>query len=183
MTMLVVNSENSGCDPIFLFPGIGVATWLFLSLLHFYVTNSIRCRDIISVVSLFNSCHSFLFRLRHHLVVLSLQAGRDSNFLVFLFSCRDVDIRSRPSSFFNHCNSCRDLKSMSQPFFLSIQLQPHFSVSIVSIQFSISGHDLSRPGYLAFYCILCRDLKSMSRHHLFCQPLILGHNSPFHVAT
>ena len=55
VTMLVVISENSGCDPFFLFPRIGVATWLFLPLLHFYVVTSIRCRDIIFFVSLFNS--------------------------------------------------------------------------------------------------------------------------------
>ena len=90
---------------------------------------------------------SFSFRLRHHSVVLSLQAGRDSKLLVCLFFCRDVDIRSRPSNFFlttsnvcrdlnsyvttsnvchdkviflsafNHYNSYRDLKRMSRPFF------------------------------------------------------------------
>ena len=87
--------------------------------------------------------YSFSFRLRHHSVILSLQAGRDSDLLVCLFSCHDVDIWSRPSSFFNHCNSCRDLKSMSQPFFLPIQSQPHFSVLTVSIQFSFSSRDLT----------------------------------------
>ena len=88
MTMLVVNSENSGCDPFFLFLGIGVAT-------------SIRCRDLalsdFTAILLSASLilgHNFSFRLRHHSVVLSLQAGRDSNLLVCLFSCRDVDIRS-----------------------------------------------------------------------------------------
>ena len=62
--------------------------------------------------------HSFSFMLRHHSVVLSFQAGRDSKLLVCLFSCHDVDIRSRPSIFFNHCNSCSDLKSMSRPSLL-----------------------------------------------------------------
>ena len=142
-------------------PQFDVATWLFPPLLHFCVVTSIRCRDIISVVSLFNSCHSFSFRLRHHSVVLSLQAGRDSNLLVCLFSCRDMDIRLRPSSFFNHCNSCRDLKSMSRPLFLPIQSQPHFSVSTVSIQFSISSCDLAVLPFAEIYVttsVPCRDL-------------------------
>ena len=78
--------------------------------------------------------HSFSFRLRHHSVVLGLQVGRDSILLVYLFSCRDVDIRSRPSGFFNHCNSCRNLKSMSQPFFLPILSQPCFLLTTVSHQ-------------------------------------------------
>ena len=60
---------------------------------------------------------SFSFRLRHHSVVLSLQADCNSKLLLCSFSCRDVDIRSRPSNFFNHCNSCHDLKCMSRPFF------------------------------------------------------------------
>ena len=142
-------------------PQFDVATCLFLPLLHFYVATSIRCRDIIFVVSLFNSCHNFSFKLRNHSVVLSLQAGRDSNLLVCLFSCRDVDIRSRQSSFFNHCNSCHDLKSMSRPFFLPIQSQPHFSVSTVSIQFSISSCDLTVLPFPKIYVatsVPCRDL-------------------------
>ena len=105
--------------------------------------------------------HNFSFRLRHHSVVLSLQVGCDSNFLVCLFSYRDVDIRSRPSSFFNHCNSYRDLKSMLQPFFLPIQSQPHFSVSTVSIQFSISGRNLIVLPFVEIYIatsISCRDI-------------------------
>ena len=61
--MLVDNSENSGCDPLFLFPGIGVVTWLSLPLLHFYVVTSIQCHDIISVVSLFTSWSQLLFQV------------------------------------------------------------------------------------------------------------------------
>ena len=115
--------------------------------------------------------HSFSFRLRHHSIVLSLQAGCDSNLLVCLFSCRDVDIRSRPSIFFNHCNSYRELKSMSRPFFSLIQSQPHFSVSTDSIQFSISGRDLTVLPFAEIYVatsISCRDLNFMSRHHFYC---------------
>ena len=164
--MLVVSSENSGCDPLFLFLGIGVVTWLFLPLLRFCVTTS-----FLLSASLILS-HSFSFRLRHHSVILSLQAVRDSNLLVCLFSCRDVDIRLRPSSFFNHSNSCRDLKSMSRPFLLPIQSQPHFSVSTVFIQFSISGSDLTVLPFAEIYVatsISCSDLNFMSRHHFCCQ--------------
>ena len=123
--------------------------------------------------------HRFSFRLRHHSVVLSLQASCDSNVLVCLFSCRNVDIRSRPSSFFNHCNSCCDLKSMSQPFFLPIQSQPHFLVSTVSIQFSISGRDLAVFPFVEIYVatsISCRDIISISNYvdlcyeHIFLSP-------------
>ena len=111
--------------------------------------------------------HSFSFRLQHHSVVLSLQAGRDSNLLVYLFSYRGVNIRSRPSSFFNHYNSCRDLKSMSRPLFLPIQSQPHFSVSTVFIQFSISGCDLTVLPFAEIYVttlISCRDIISSVIH-------------------
>ena len=111
--------------------------------------------------------HSFSFRLRHHSIVLSLQVGRDSNLLVYLFSYRDVNIRSRPSNFFNHCNSCRDLKSMSRPLFLPIQSQPHFSVSTVFIQFSISGCDLTVLPFAEIYVttsISCRDIISFVIH-------------------
>ena len=123
--------------------------------------------------------HGFSLRLRHHLVVLSLQAGHDSNLLVSLFCGRDVDIRSRPSSFFNHCNSCRDLKSMSQPFFLPIQSQPHFSVSTISIQFSISGRDLIVLPFAEIYVVTsisCRDIISIAIYvdlccdHVFLTP-------------
>ena len=123
----------------------------------------------------------FSLMLRHHSIVLSLQAGRDSNLLVCLFSGRNVDIRSRPSSFFNHCNSCRDLKSMSQPFFLPIQSQLHFSVSTVSIQFSISSRDLTALSFAEIYVatsISCRDIISIANYvylfcdHVFFYPLI-----------
>ena len=137
-----------------------VATSLFL-FLGIGVTTSIRCRDLtlfafififvsrprFDVVALFLLSyslllgHSFSFMLRHPSIVLNFQAGRDSKLFVCLFSCRDVEIRSRPSIFFNHCISCHDLKSMSRPSLLPIQSQPHFSVSTVSFNFSISGRD------------------------------------------
>ena len=123
--------------------------------------------------------HGFSLRLRHHSVVLSLQAGCDSNLLVFLFSGRDVDIRSRQSSFFNHCNSYHDLKSMSRPLFLPIQSQPHFSVSTVSIQFSISSRDLTVLPFAEIYVaasISCCDIISVASYvdlccdHVFLTP-------------
>ena len=142
-------------------PQFDVATWLSVPLQHLCVATSIRSRDIILLSASLLLGHNFSFRLRHHSVVLSLQTGRDSNLLVCLFSCRDVDIRSRPSSFFNHRNSCRDLKSTSRPFFLPIQSQPHFSVSTVFIQFSISGCNLTVHPFAEIYVatsISCRDI-------------------------
>ena len=88
--------------------------------------------------------HNFSFRLQHHSIVLSLQPGRDSKLLVCLFSCCDVDIRLRPSSFFNHCNSCRNLKCMSRPFFPSHPVATSF-LSLNSFH-SIS-YFWSRPDY------------------------------------
>ena len=91
--------------------------------------------------------------------------------LVCLFSCRDVDIRSRPSSFCNHCNSCRDLKSMSRPFLLPIQSQSHFSVSTIFIQFSISGCDPTFLPFAEIYVatsISCRDIISVASYVDLC---------------
>ena len=120
-----------------LFPRIGVATSLSLPLLYLCVATSFLLSSSLLLG------HSFSFMLRHPSFVLNFQAGRDSKLLVFLFSCRNVDIRSRPSILFNHYNSCRDLKIMSRPSLLPILSQPHFSVSTVSFNFSISGRDLA----------------------------------------
>ena len=121
--------------------------------------------------------HNFSFRLRHHSVILSLQAGRDSNLLVCLFSYRNVDIRSRPNSFFNHCNSCRDLKITSRPFFPPIQSQPHFLVSTFSIQFSIFGSDLIVLPFAEIYVaalISCRGIiYATSYVDLYCDHVFL----------
>ena len=188
--MLVVSSENSGCDPLFLFPGIDVTTSIRchdLNLMsrpgsfYFYCISVSRPRFDVATSFLLSTSlilgRDFSFRLRHHSVVLSHQVGRNSNLLVFLFSCRDVDIRSRPSSFFNHCNSCRDLKSMPRPFFLPIQLQPHFSVSTVSIQFSISGRVLTVLPFAEIYVatsISCRDIITVTNYvDLCCDHVLL----------
>ena len=93
-------------------PQFDVSTWLSLPLLHFCVATSIRCRDIISVVSLFTSWSQLLFQVATSFSCLEPSSKSRLNLLVCLFSCRDVDIRSQPSSFFNHCNSCCNLKSM-----------------------------------------------------------------------
>ena len=114
--------------------------------------------------------HNFSFMLRHRSVVLSLQAGRDSKLLACLFSCRDVDIRSRPSIFFNHCNSCRDLKIMSRPSLLPIQSQPHFSVSTVPLQFF---YFWSRPDCYALFWNICHDLNLMSRHQFLLPTMLI----------
>ena len=113
--MLVVSSDNSGCDLIFLVS----RNWCRdLTLSAF---TAFLCRDLNSMSPTHFCCQppcflvtAPLFMLRRYSVVLSLQAGHDSKLLVCLFSCSDVDIRSQPSIFFNHCNSCHD-----HPFFLS----------------------------------------------------------------
>ena len=134
--MLVVSSENSCCDLIFLVSRNWCRDLNSMLRLHFlclYCISMSRPR--------FDVTTSLL--LRHHSVILSLQASRDSKLLVCLFSCHDVEFRSRPSIFFNHYNSCRDLKSVSRPSLHPIQSQPHFSVSTVAFNFSISGRDLT----------------------------------------
>ena len=184
--MLVVSSENSCCDPSFLIsrnwchdlnsmsrPGSFCLYCISVSRPRFDVATSF----LLSASLILG--HGFSLRLRHHSVVLSLQVGRDSNLLVCLISSRDVDIRSRPSSFFSHCNSCRDLKSMSRPFFLPIQSQPYCLVSTVSIQFSISDRDLIVLPFVEIYVatsISCRDIISVVSYvdlccdHVFLTP-------------
>ena len=133
--MLVVSSETSSCD-LLLRPPFSCFQELVLRPQTDVATS-------LSFVILFASWSQLLFHVATSLVVLSFQAGHESKLLVCLFSCRDVNIRSRPSIFFNHCNSCRDLKSMLRPSFLPIQSQPHFSVSTVPFNFSISGRDMT----------------------------------------
>ena len=114
--------------------------------------------------------HSFSFRLRHHSVVLSLQAGHDSNLPVCCLLVTTWAL-GQPSSFFNHCNSCRDLKSMLRPFFLPIQSQPHFSVFTISIQFSISSRNLIILPFSKLYVmtsISCRDIISIASYVVLC---------------
>ena len=139
---------------LFLFLGIGVATSLLLS------------------SSLLLS-HNFSFMLRHPSLVLSFQAGRDSKLLVCLFSCRDVDIRSRLSIFFNHCNSFRDLRSMSRPSLLPIQSQPHFSISTVPFNFSISGCDLTVLPCFGIYVATSTSVHVSSYVDLCCDHVFL----------
>ena len=114
--MLVISSENSGCDLIFLVSRNWCHDLNSMSqpdpLCLYYISVSRPQFDVATSfmlsASLLLGC-SFFFRLRHLSVVLSLQAGRDSTLLICLFSCRDMVIRLRPSSFFNQCNSCRNL--------------------------------------------------------------------------
>ena len=131
--MLVVNEKNSGCDLPFLVSRNWCCNLNSMSqpdsLCLYYIYVSRPRFDVVMSFLLSTSLllgHRFSFRLRHHSVVLSLQAGHDSKLPVCLFPCRDVDIRSRPSNFFNHYNSCRDLKSMSRPFFSSCPVTTSF---------------------------------------------------------
>ena len=120
--MLVIRSENSGCDLFFLVSRNWCRDLNSMlrpdSLCLYYISVSLPRFDVTTSFMLLASLllsRSFFFRLRHLSVVLNLQAGRDSTFLVFLFSCHDMVIKLQPSSLFNQCNSYRDLKSMSQP--------------------------------------------------------------------
>ena len=138
--MLVISNENSGCDLLFLVSRNWCRNFNSMSqpdsLCLYYISVSRPRFDVTTSFLLLASlllCRNFLFRLRHLSVVLSLQAGRDSTLLVCLFSCRDVVIKLRPSSFFNQCNSCRDLKSMSRldcsSFLLKYMSRPQFHVA------------------------------------------------------
>ena len=133
---------------------IFVATTFFWPLNKLCVATSIPCRDLAVLLSIAfyvaisNQCRDLISVVNHQFLVRAPLSGCDSNLLVCLFSCRGVGIRSRPSSFFNHCNSCRDLKSMSRPFFLPIQSQPHFSVTTVPFNFL----------FLVATSKLCRDM-------------------------
>ena len=105
--MLVISSENFGCNLLFLVsrnwcrdlnsmsrPDSFCLYYISMSRPQFDVATSF----LLSTFLLLG--RNFFFRLRHLSVVLSLQAGRDSTLLVCLFSYRDVVIRLRPSSFF-----------------------------------------------------------------------------------
>ena len=108
--MLVVSSENSRCDLIFLIS----RNWCRDLTLSAFTT--FLCGDLDSMSRPHFCCRLLfflvtapLFMLQRHSVIFSLQAGCDSTLLVCLFSCLDVVIWSQQSSFFNQCNSCRDL--------------------------------------------------------------------------
>ena len=124
--MLVISSENFGCNLIFLVsrnwcrdlnsmsrPDSFCLHYISMSRPRFDVATSF----LLSTFLLLG--RNFFFRLRHLSVVLSLQAGRDSTLLVCLFSYRDVVIRLRPSSFFISAipvatsKVCRDLIVLS----------------------------------------------------------------------
>ena len=148
--MLVVSSETFGCDLPFLVSRNWCCDLKSMlqpqSLCLYFISMSRPRLDVVTsflLSSFLPIGHNFSFMLRHPLVALSFQAGRDLKLLVCLFSYHDVEFKSRPSIFFNHCNSYRDLKSMSRPSLLPIHSQPHFLVSTVPFNFSISGRDLT----------------------------------------
>ena len=150
MTILVVSSETSGCDLPFLVSKNWCRDLNSMSRPHslcLYCISVSRPRlDVVTSFLLSSSLllgHRFSFMLQHPSVVLSFQAGCDLKLMVFLFSCRNVDIRSRPSIFFNHCNSCRDLRSMS------------------------------RPDCSALFWNICCDLELMSRHQFLLPVMLI----------
>ena len=99
--MLVVSSEASGCDLLFLVSRNWCRDLNLMSRPHslcLYCISMLRPRfDVATSFMLSSSLllgYNFSFMLRHPSVVLNFQAGRDSKLLVYFFSCRDVDIRS-----------------------------------------------------------------------------------------
>ena len=181
--MLVVSSENPVATSFFLFPGIGVMTSIRCRDLTLSSFAAFLCRDLDSMSQPHFCCQPLyflvttLFMLRRHSVVLSLREGRDSTLLVFLFSCHDVVIRLRPSNFFNQCNSCRDLKSMSRSdcysFLLKYLPRPQFHVTtsfllpailiLVVTTFSVTCRDLAvllSTAFCVATSIRCGDLIS-----------------------
>ena len=145
--MLVISNENSGCDVLFLISRNcrhDLNSMSRIDSLCLYYISVLRPRFDVPTSFLLSAslllCRSFFFRLQHLSVVLSLQVGCDSTLLVFLFSCRDVVIKLRPSSFFNQCNSYRDLTVL---FF-----------SKIYVATSIPCHDIIS---VSIYVDLCCD--------------------------
>ena len=120
----------------------------------FGVATSIRCRDLLL-----------------------------SAFTAFL--CRDFDSMSRP----HFC--CRSLcflvtanLFMLRRHLVVLSLQEGHDSTLLVCLFSCRDQVISLiSAILVATSKVCRDLNSMSRPHFFCQQLILGHNSLFHVAT
>ena len=136
MTMLVINSENSGCN------------------LTFLVSRN-RCHNLNSMSRpQFDVATSFL--LRRHLVMLSLQAGRDSKLLVCLFSCRDVEFRSQPGIFLNH------FLYRPQKYVATIPSSYPVVTSFLSLNSCLQFfYFWSRPDCSALFWNICRDLDLM----------------------
>ena len=151
--MLAVSSENPVATLFFLFPGIGVATSILCRNPTLSAFTAFMCRDLDSMSRPHLCCQplcflvtAHLFMLRRHSIFLSLQVGCDSTLLVYLFSCRNVVIKSRPSNLCNQCNSCRDLKSMSR-----LDCSSFFAEIFVAT--SIPCHDIiSLASYIDLGC-------------------------------
>ena len=127
-TVSVASHFDSCRDNFFWSPSVCVATTIscrdlvVFSFIAFRVTTTIPCHDIISVVTQFDPWSQPPFHVATSFLVLCLHASCNSKLMICLFSYRDMGIRSRPGYFFSYYNSCRDLKSMSRPFFLPIAL-------------------------------------------------------------
>ena len=119
--MLVVSSENPVTTSFFLFIGIGVATSIQCNGLTLSAFTAFLCRDLDSMSRPHLCCQPLCFLVTTPFFMLRLK-------IVCLFI-----VLSRPSSFFNQCNSCRDLKSMSRPDYFSFLLKylsrPQFHVA------------------------------------------------------
>ena len=143
--MLVVNSENSGCNLNFLFSQNWCRDLNSMSRPHslcLYCISVSRPRFDVTTSFLLSSslllCHCSYFHVAMSLSCLEPSSRSRLIFTDLLIFLLRRGHQVQPSSFFNQCNSCCDLNSMS------------------------------RPGCLAVHDILCRDLNSMSRPHFFC---------------
>ena len=123
------------------------------------------------------------------LVVSNENSGCDLIFLVSRNRCRDLNLmsrplfccdviqlsyrglefRSRPNIFFNHWNSCRNLKKYVAT------IPSSYSVATSSLSLNSSLQFLyfwSRPDCSAMFWNICHDLDLMSRHQ-FLLPVML----------
>ena len=130
--MLVVSSENSGCDLIFL---VSRNRCLNLTLSAF---TTFLCSDLESMSRPLFCCDVIQLPLAFEQVVTQ-------NMLLCLFSCHD-QVFSLITAILVATS-----KSMSRPSLLPIQSQPHFSVSTVPFNFYISGRDLTILLYFGIY--------------------------------
>ena len=174
--MVVVSSETSGCDLPFLVSRNWCRDLNSMPRPHslcLYCISLSRPRFNVATSFLLSSSlllgHSFSFMLRHPSIVLNFQAGRDSKLLVCLFSCRDVDIRSLPSIFFNNCNYCREPQNYVGTIPSSYPVATSFLNLNDFLQFF---YFWSRLDCSALFWNICRDLDLISRHQ-FLLPVML----------
>ena len=158
-TVYVASHFDSRSDNFLWSPSVCVATSIscrdlaVFPFTEFGVATTIPCHNTISVVSQFDPWSQPPFHVATSFLGFCLHASCNSKLLICLFSCCDMGLRLRPGSFVSYCNSYRDLKSMSRPFFLPILSQPHFLVTIVSTQFSFFFWSRPRKCVATEWCL------------------------------